>query len=328
MENMIHSIKTYGMFATNTALPEKSSSGGIFPLLAEEVILNGGTVFGAAFCENFKSVKHIAVNCIEELPKIQGSKYLKSDFVESFARVQELLEKELCVLFSGTPCQISALKKYLKKEYSNLLTVAVICHGTPKNNVWHDYITELESKYKSKVIDVNFRNKSKDYRKYSLCIQFANGKKYCKSKDHDVYMCGFLQNMTLEKRCFDCHFKGDNIEADIILGDFWGVERVVPELCHNGGTSLVIVRSEKGIQAVESKLSDTKYREVELTSAINHNSSLYSPAKIPENYESFFRAYDSKKCSQSIKKFLNRKNYILLFKNKLVNVISNHKYSK
>ena len=324
MDHMLNSIKAYAMFATNTSLQTKSSSGGIFSLLAEDMIAKGGIVFGASFSNDFKSVQHIGINHIDDLIKIQGSKYLRSDIRQSFIRVQELLEKDTCVLFSGTPCQISALKKYLKKDYPNLLTVAVICHGTPKSVVWSDYITELEKKYKSNVIAVNFRDKSKGYRKYSLFIHFANGRKYCKSKDHDSYMCSFLQNLTLEKSCFDCQFKGNNIESDIILGDFWGVWNIVPELYHPNGTSLVIIRSEKGMDAINSRLSHTKYKEVDVNAAINCNSSLLCSAQKSEHYDKFFELYDSKKCSKSIKKFLKNRNYIVLFKNKLIAVMTKH----
>ncbi|MBE7018939.1 MAG: hypothetical protein E7413_03565 [Ruminococcaceae bacterium] len=317
MEYTFDFIESYGMYVNNTSLQQKSSSGGIFGLLAEAVITKGGTVFGAAFCDDFQSVKHIAVNDSEELGKLRGSKYVRSDFSESLSKVQSLLEQGREVLFSGTPCQISALKKILKKDYHNLLTVAVICHGTPKQKVWADYLRELETTYQSKVIAVNFRDKSESYKKYSICIQFANGKQYLKTKDQDIYMCGFLQNITLEKSCFNCHFKGDNIESDIILGDFWGVENIAPELQNNCGTSLVIVRSEKGQNAVNDLLSCTKYQQVDAKKATGCNSSLFCSAKKPENYDLFWDSYDEKQCAKSIGKFLQKKNYLSLLKNKL-----------
>ncbi|MBO5408666.1 MAG: Coenzyme F420 hydrogenase/dehydrogenase, beta subunit C-terminal domain [Clostridia bacterium] len=322
MDSAFHVIKTYGMYALDTARLQTSSSGGIFTILAEDVISRGGTVFGAAFCDDFQAVRHIAVSTVEALEKLRGSKYVRSDVKEALPKVLECLEQGSGVLFSGTPCQIAALKKYLKKNYENLLTVAVVCHGTPKHTVWADYLKELEQNYKSKVIAVNFRDKSEGWSKYRLRILFANGKQYVKTKDRDIYMCGFLQNITLEKSCFSCHFKGNNIESDIILGDFWGVERVAPKLCNYDGTSLVIVRSEKGFQAVEAKLSGVKYAEVDLPSAVDNNSSLFCSAKMPENYDAFWQAYHGNKCRKSIQKFLMKKNYFLLIKNKVLKVIN------
>lgn len=319
---MLHAIRTYAMVTTDSSLLKKSSSGGVFSLLAEDVIRKGGTVFGAAFSDDFKAVRHIPVHTIDDLGKLRGSKYLRSNITESFALVQELLEQGTDVLFSGTPCQISALKKILKKDYSNLLTVAVICHGTPKSAIWRDYITELEAKYCSKAMAVNFRDKGGSrVGKYRLCVRFANGKQYCKTKDRDIYMCGFLQNVTLEKSCFDCHFKGNNIECDVILGDFWGVEHILPEFNSHSGTSLVIVRSEKGAEATKALLSRTKYKEVDVDLAVSKNSSLLCSAPKSVNYDGFWQTYDEKHCKKSIQKFLNRKNYIVILKNKLNRVL-------
>lgn len=323
---MLNLIKAYAMVTTDVALLRKSSSGGVFSLLAADVIAKGGTVFGAAFSDDFKAVKHIPVNSMDDLGKLRGSKYLRSDFSGVFVQVLELLEQGTQVLFSGTPCQVSALKKYLKQEYPNLLTVAVICHGTPKSAIWKDYITELETKYRSKATTVNFRDKGgKHVGKYRLCIRFANGKQYCKTKDRDIYMCGFLQNLTLEKSCFDCHFKGNNIESDIILGDFWGVWNIVPELYNDNGTSIVIIYSEKGMDAISSRLSHTTYKEVDVNTVINYNSALVKSVQKPGCYDNFIQSYDSSNCSKSIKKFLKKKNYILRFKNKFVRVINNYK---
>ncbi len=310
-------IESYGMYANDTSLQQKSSSGGVFSLLAEKVIAQGGTVFGAAFGDDFHSVKHIPVSNTEDLEKLRGSKYVRSVFAESFLKVQKLLEDGGEVLFSGTPCQIAALKNYLKKDYPNLLMVAVICHGTPKQTVWADYLKELETKYQSQVTAVSFRDKSESYKKYSICIQFANGKQYRKTKDQDIYMCGFLQNITLEKSCFACHFKGNNIESDIILGDFWGVENVAPKLQNAHGTSLVIVRSEKGLMRVRELLPHSEHQKVDAKKSTSSNSSLFCSAKKPENYDAFWDSYDASKCAKSIEKFLRRKNYLLLLKNKL-----------
>ncbi len=316
MDNTFDFIESYGMYANDTSLQQKSSSGGAFGLLAETILAKGGTVFGAAFCEDFKSVKHISVDRAEDLGKLRGSKYVRSVFTESFPKVCELLENGKEVLFSGTPCQISALKKFLKKDYPNLLTVAVICHGTPKQKVWSDYLRELEANYQSKVVAVNFRDKSESYQKYSICIQFANGKQYRKTKNQDTYMCGFLQNITLEKSCFNCQFKGNNIESDIILGDFWGVENFAPSLQNNYGTSLAMVRSEKGQNAVDEILSHTQYQKVDAKKTTGSNSSLFCSAKKPGNYDAFWDSYDEKQCAKSIEKFLQKKNYISILKHK------------
>lgn len=326
---MINVIKAYAMYAQNEILQKRSSSGGVFSLLAKDVIKKDGVVFGAAFCDDFKAVKHIPVTNSNDLWKLQGSKYLRSDVSASFSAVSELLETGKDVLFSGTPCQISALKKYLKKDYDNLLTIAVICHGTPKSAVWKDYVTELETKYRSNVTAVSFRDKDgKQVGKYRLRVQFANGKQYCKTKDRDVYMCGFLQNIILEKSCFNCHFKGNNIESDVILGDFWGAERVAPELRSQNGTSLVIVRSEKGQMAVKAVLPYTRHTEVDINLAVIGNSSLLCSAKKPADYEVFFHSYHSNRCANSIKKYLSRKNYFLLLKNKLTRLIPKRNHLK
>ena len=149
----------YAAYYKDESVRGLSSSGGLFGCLAEDILNQNGVVFGAAFADDFKSIKHIGIERKEDLPKLYGSKYLQSVIGDSYKSAENYLKADRLVLFVGTSCQISGLKAYLRKDYNNLLTIDVICHGAPSPLVWRDYVAEKEQKYGSKIVGANFRNK-------------------------------------------------------------------------------------------------------------------------------------------------------------------------
>ena len=220
------SLTTTAMAAINLneEIRLKSSSGGIFTLIAEKIIDQGGVVFGAAFSDDFKSVQHICVDNIADLDKLRGSKYVQSKIGDTYKQAKEYLDSGRKVLFSGTPCQIGGLYSYLRKPYENLLTQDIICHGVPSPMVWEKYVEEHERKISSKANKVTFRNKKNGWKAYSVFIGFENRKQYLKEHSADMYIKAFLSDICLRPSCFDCQFKGIKRHADITLTDF-GVYR-------------------------------------------------------------------------------------------------------
>ena len=259
--------KTYVAYAKDEEIRKRSSSGGIFSLLAKSVLLQNGVVFGAAFDAQFQ-VHHIGVTKIEELEKLRGSKYLQSRVEHTFCEAENYLKAGKLVLYSGTACQIEGLQKYLGKSYENLLTMDVLCHGVPSPKIWKLYLKQLKTKYDSKVEKVHFRNKKDGWKKYLILIRFENAKKHLISFKKDKFMKMFLSNINLRPSCHNCQFKAIPRSSDITLGDCWGIEDYMPEMDDDGGTSVILVHTVKGEEQLKKMKESMVYREAELDKAL------------------------------------------------------------
>ena len=226
----------------------KSSAGGVFSLLAEDVIAKGGVVYGAAFDSNW-SVVHCRVDNTDDIAKLRGSKYVYSNYTQSIADVLNDLNDGRKVLFSGTPCQIAAMKARTG-ENDNLLSVEVVCHGAPEAKYWERYIDEVcrnNGLSRCDIESISFRDKRTGWKGYSFTIIFKNGKIFTQRGSENLYMRIFLSDYTIRRACFRCPFKyPDGSKADITLGDFWGIEKIAPQIDNNHGTTIVIARTQRG----------------------------------------------------------------------------------
>lgn len=216
-----------------------STSGGLFASMAKSFLAEGGIVFGAALDLNNKEIKHIKVDCEEELYSILKSKYVQSNSVCSYYEVLNYLENNKKVLFCGTPCQIYGLKKYLNKQYSNLYTVDFICHGVPSKKLFFEYIDTLSLKY-GNVISYDFRAKDNGWQKQTIKI---NNKK--KRVLLDEYNLMFLRDISLNPGCLNCPFRKKHY-SDLILADFWGYKSVIKNINIRNGISLILSATRKG----------------------------------------------------------------------------------
>lgn len=283
--------KNYGVINNDPSIRKASSSGGIFTLIATYVINNGGVVFGASMSEDCYSVEHIKIDKLEDLSKLRTSKYVQSKIGKCFTEVKEYLESGVTILFTGTPCQIGGLKAYLNKDYPNLITQDIVCHGTPSLAIWKSYVKQKEDEYQSKVISVNFRYKSPNKATYSLRMEFENDQVYCSDRHTDLYLRGFLSNLFLKPACYECRFKGVDREADITLADFWGVANYAPNLNKDFGVSLVTLHTQKGISIFNKIKNNTEFIEVDDKPLIENSCSVKSTLK-PEGYDKFWNEYE------------------------------------
>ena len=179
--------KAYCCINENSLIREKSSSGGIFYLLAEFIINRNGVVFGAKFDDEYRVV-HDCCETIQGIEKFMGSKYVQSYIGDSYIQVLDYLKNGRQVLFSGTPCQINGLKAFLGKDYDNLVTVDFICHGVPSPLVWKKYLYEVSNG--KEIQDISFRNKENGWLDFSLAIKYGIGERYIKTLREDTYMKG------------------------------------------------------------------------------------------------------------------------------------------
>ena len=313
--------KAYACINKNDNIRNQSSSGGIFTLLAEEIIKKGGVVFGATFNEKFE-VMHDCAEGIEDLVKFRGSKYVQSSINSTYQKAKEFLESDKYVLFTGTPCQIEGLKSYLDKEYDKLYTQDIICHGVPSATVWNKYLEYREKRKNSKIKKVEFRNKEKGWHLYNLRISYENDEVYERNQRDDIFMKAFLRNTILRDSCYQCYFKKINRMSDITLADFWGIEKVLPEMDDNKGVSLVITNTKKGEELLEKITSNIISKEIKLEDAIKFNKSFTESAPMDKNREKFFENLDKIDFEKLVKKYTNKPNILIRVVRKMKSLIA------
>ena len=298
-------LDVYAAKNNDERIREQSSSGGIFTLLAEQTILQGGVVFGAGFNADWV-VEHSYVETIEGLSKFRGSKYVQSFIGESFKQVASFLKANRLVLFSGTPCQVAGLKHYLRKSYSNLLTVDFVCHGVPSPKVFRLYLDELidrklsnvrqsdctRDSNKELIQDIQFRNKSLGWKQFSFTLTLIDNisskkekKVFSESISQNIFLRGFLTDLYLRPSCHACPSKKIKSGSDITIGDFWGIEHHYPSFDDNKGSSLVLVNSELGRSFYNSCISCIHHIESNYNIALEGNPSLeISSKEHPKRY--------------------------------------------
>ena len=307
--------KIYAVFNKNEKIRLESSSGGIFSLLAEYVINNHGSVYGAVFDEEF-NVKHIKINKLQDIKLLRGSKYVQSKIDDIFKSIKSDLINDNLVLFTGTPCQVAGIQSFLQKKYDNLILMDIVCHGVPSPLVWQQYINELKQNYKQGIKNVYFRDKSTGWKTYSIKFLFDKGE-YKNIGFKDIYMKGFLKDIYLRPSCYNCNFKGIERISDITVADFWGIENILPKMDDNKGTSLIVVHSEKGKQLFDKLSEKMILNEVNLNEAIKYNPSMIKSVKYNEKRRDFFKELNSEKKIMDLIRKYTRKSFIERVKNKI-----------
>ena len=292
----------YAAKCNNDAIRLTSSSGGIFTLLAEKVIEQGGVVFGAAMDRDL-SVVHIAVNTKEELSKLRGSKYVQSRIGDTYKQAREFLNQGKTVYFSGTPCQIEGLLKFLRKPYENLITQDVVCHGVPSPLVWDRYVKRQEEKHHSAIKQVDFRCKQFGWREYRVRLYFQGGASFSQRKNKDPFMRCFLSDLCLRPSCYDCLFKKQDKASDFTLADFWGIQNYLPQMDDNRGISLVVCNTPKAQALFEQIKHSICFEEVCLQDVAQHNTAMYQSVPRPTARETFMEQIKNQPFERVVDKF-------------------------
>ena len=279
--------KCYAMKAKDDEIRKVSSSGGVFHYFASEILSEKGIVYGATM-EDFK-VKHIRITDKKDLIKIKGSKYSQSSLNYTFKDVKKDLVDNKKVLFSGTPCQILGLKKFLNKEYDNLYTVSVICHGVMNDDLLMKRIKEFEKQYNTKMNKVIYRSKTNGWDNSSIEFKSQRIRKIYTFTE-DPLMDLYINNFILRESCYNCPAKGlNNNLADIVLGDYWGIYHVHRDLFDNLGVSAVIVKTEKGQELFNKIKEQLNYKSTKYTDIIKYNPSFVASSERPELRDKIFK---------------------------------------
>lgn len=299
--------KWYGCFMKDEEERENSSSGGIFPLLSNYVLSQKGMICGCVWNDQMHA-EHILSNSEEQIKKMKGSKYVQSDLQEIVKNIKENIKTHK-ILFTGTPCQIAAIKLYIGKN-ENLYTCSLICEGVASPKVWKKYKESLEKKYKSKLKKANFRYKKElGWSSPVVKYQFESGKSIKRlSFNYDYYVRSFLEGLTYRNSCSNCQYKGNRHNADIIIGDLWGATTQEINKSKNKGISLIIVNSRKGKELFEAIKSELIFFEADKKKEIDHNKLLMNPKVKHENREKFYANIEKKDIVKNIRMNLKGNN--------------------
>ncbi|MBR4688862.1 MAG: Coenzyme F420 hydrogenase/dehydrogenase, beta subunit C-terminal domain [Bacteroidales bacterium] len=312
--------RTIAAIHKNMRVRWNSTSGGAFSAMAEVLYEQGGFVGGAIYNDDF-TVRNYISNKFEDLEKLRSSKYLQSNAEGLYTEIKGLLQNGEKVLICGTPCQMAALRGFLRKDYENLIIVDFICRGVNSPKVYRAYLDTLERKYNSKIVYVKAKNKELGWRNLTRKVTFENGQSYYGVHMDDDFRRGYHTNVFCRPSCYDCKFKGFPRIADITIGDCWGIENIDKNLDNNIGTSLIMLNSKKGERFFESFKAKLEYKETDIATVIKRNPALLKSigaAKIDR--EALFEDLEREDFEFITKKYFPLKNK----KSSLKHVIKQH----
>lgn len=278
-----------------------SSSGGFFYGLTSYVLNNNGIVYGAAFDKNF-CIIHKRGSTFKDIEEMQGSKYVQSDMSEIFPQVRHDLKEGKLVLFTGCPCQIDGLNNYLQgHKYKNLIMCDLICHGTPSPRIWMDYLCHIQKKYNGIIRKINFRSKFSGWHTPVMEIRMDSGI-YRKTDKEDFFYKIFYSSCALRPSCYTCKYTNLYKISDFTMGDFWGIQNVLPEMDDNKGVSLILLNTENGKSLFEMIKDNFDYELVDIAPSIPDM--LKYPTPCSPHYESFWNDYELQDLNYIGKKYL------------------------
>lgn len=249
-----NSIHAYAGRIRDDQVRMESSSGGIFTAVSDHVLNENGVIYGAAYDEVLRVRHHRAEKSLDR-DRMRGSKYVQSDTTGIFRQVKEDLRQGKRVLFTGTPCQVAALKAFLGRDEEKLLLIDIVCHGVPSPEVWENFVTFIHEKYGKRPASYAFRNKQVSWRSYSPKVTFDDGSVVGENDCTGSFIELFRYDLCLRPSCTACRYTSMQREGDLTIGDFWGIEGVLPQMDDGKGVSALLVNTPKG-QAVLERLKD------------------------------------------------------------------------
>lgn len=285
-------------FQNENNILKYSSSGGAFWAICETIKKTTGAekefiTYGAAY-DSEMNVKHQRAKTEQERRKFCGSKYIESDMSSVYQQIEQDLLENRIVLFTGVPCQVFAIKHYCKRKelpLDNLYLVDIICHGVPNISIWNSYKKWLEEKEKSKLVDFQFRYKGSRWKQYPVRAVFENGKVLVNTHRSRLYTNLFFTALPLREACYHCKFANLERHSDLSIGDFWGIENIMPKFPRNKGVSEILVNTNKGeklIQMMKETLEGEFYlEECHSENFVIYQHNLNKPTQKPQELEQF-----------------------------------------
>ena len=303
---------TYAAYSKNKLVRFASSSGGMFLTFATKCIENGYKVYGATFDKNIK-LKCAGVEKYDDLFPLARSKYLQSDMAGKYAEIEAVLKADEKVLFVSTPCQVSALKSYLDKDYENLMTVDFFCHGVPSQKFFDECLEYEDEKYSRKTLGYTFRAKVKNgvTPHYYKIKYIKNGKTIEKTKFYykSLFYALFQQYITMRESCYDCVFASSERLSDITIGDFHEIDKYVTGINRFNGVSTVIINSDKGKSLWQSIAEELEVFQMDTDKLKKDGTIFYGGTPKPSGREEFIRVYNERGVDGVANKYFGIKKY-------------------
>ncbi len=275
-----HNQQTYAAFVRDAADLQKSASGGVASSVSRKIIAEGGVVFGVAYSTDFTRAEYKKAETLAELEAFRSSKYIQAEKGRIYSEVKKTLASGRRTLFIGLPCEVAGLKSFLRKEYDNLTTAELICHGPTSPKVAEEFVHALEKKYRSRVVSINVRyKKDGKWTPPFLRAEFTDGREYLEPFYATDYGRAF--GIFSRPSCYSCTYKGDKRVADITIGDYWGCTDA-DSFYNPAGVSVIFVHTEKGAALLEG-VRDLKLTKTEFEHASRANPMLFrSKEKSPQ----------------------------------------------
>lgn len=281
--------KVYALKHKSDEVRKNSSSGGAFTAISDYILSKKGVIYGVAYDENFY-VEHQRAETAKERNKFRGSKYVQSDLKEVFSQINEDLKKDRYVLFTGTGCQVAGLIKYLdntQTDAKKLITNDIICHGAPSPLLWNKYLKFIQRE--DEITSYTFRYKEKGWHGYNVKGEFKSGRVKINTSDIKIYANLFGSDLALRPSCYNCQYTNLQRPSDITIGDFWGIEKTMPEIDDNKGISLVLINTPKGKGVIDKIKGELELWESNTRDCLQLN--LQQPTKRPKNRDRFWEDY-------------------------------------
>lgn len=312
--------KTYAAFSKDDEIRFNSTSGGVFTEVAKAIIKENGYVVGAKYNKD-NLVEHAIINKEKDIELIRQSKYLQSDTKKIYYEVKKILDKNKLVAFCASPCQVAALYKYLNKDYNNLLTIEFICRGMNSPKAYKIWLKEIEKNENKKVVKVWFKYKENGWKKSprSTRIDFNDGTYKVYNDKENSFMNGYLgPNLYIRQSCGECNFNGLPRQADITLGDFWGIEEKYDD---DKGTSIVLSNSKKGdiwIEKIKNRINIYKKNIVDIDKG---NICFKTSVKINPKSKEFLNKINESNFSHLVNKYTPKDNIIIRILRKIKRIV-------
>ncbi|MCH1982936.1 Coenzyme F420 hydrogenase/dehydrogenase, beta subunit C-terminal domain [Ruminococcus sp. OA3] len=290
-------VKCYATYTLDEESRMKSTSGGVFYELAKRIIHDGGAVCGCIWDKDFVA-KHVCTDDLNIVEKMRGSKYVQSDLGNCLKEVKNI-SKTRKVLFCGLPCQVTALKNSIK-DTDNILSISLICGGCPSPEVWRLYKEDLEKREQSKITYINHRSKSKGWLVANMQFDFQSGNSIHEVIMQNIYGANYVKGLTICGACFECSFKINSLNTDIIIGDHWGINKKMMKGCKNKGASVVIPLTLNGKKIFSDIESLFNWEMENLDNVITVNPPLVEKHKRNNKRDSFFNSLHTLNISENL----------------------------
>ena len=307
----------YAVKSLDVAVRKASTSGGVFSELATFVLSEGGKVYGAAY-DSDMSVVHIGIDKIEDLYRLQKSKYVQSDICGIYNNILQDLILGKTVFFVGCPCQVAGIYAFLQNDFPNFYTAEFICMGVNSPMAYRAWLSELEEKYQSPIEYIWFKDKEKGWRQspFSTRVKFHNGQSIVFDEKDNYFMKGYLQGgLFVRGSCTRCHFMGEDRIGDIVIGDYWGRNTDLQDI---DGTSVVILMRSHGKQLFGNILNKIEYRKIAYDDVLINNPRYSTPIYEYPQSKQFFEDLSSESFSKVVRKHIGEEAEVCDFMNTVI----------